>query len=307
MCAKPRGASPDASLVLFTILHPLVDALSASVLWLGTREWRCFFAYNFCAFALQLPFGLALDRWPGALKRAFAAGVALLAAGGTLAWCGQTSLPILCVCCIGNALFHLSAGKLLLDRAAGGSGPVGVFISTGVFGLLAGGLFGASCPGVALPVLTAGVLVGGVRVLGTVTFSAARRCGVRGLSAADGCLLVGLLALVFWRSKVNLSGGMCDGTVLLRSAAALASAVGAAMGGLLADRAGRWLVAGAGIAGSVLLLGGFGAGMPLVWLAAVFLVQLATGPVLSLVCSAARNASGTAFGLNCLALFASIF
>ena len=39
------------------------------------------------------------------------------------------------------------------------------------------------------------------------------------------------------------------------------------------------------------------------WLALLFVAQLATGPVLSLMYDKSGRASGTAFGLNCLALF----
>ena len=39
------------------------------------------------------------------------------------------------------------------------------------------------------------------------------------------------------------------------------------------------------------------------WLALLFVAQLATGPVLSLMYDKSGGASGTAFGLNCLGLF----
>ena len=293
--------------LLFTILHPFVDAMSASVLWLGTQEWRFFFAYNFCAFALQLPFGVALDWYPKALKSAFAVSVVLVAGGGILALCGQTAFPVLCLCCVGNALFHLSAGKLLLDCTKGRSGPIGVFISTGVFGLLAGKLFAVSHAAVLLPLLVVGLLAGGVVALGIAPFAGARQCGVFRLPLVNCCALAGLLLFVFCRSKVGLLGKPSDGTVLFLATVALASAAGAALGGCVAERVGRWPVVCVGLIGSALLYWGVGMIAPAACLAVIFLAQLATGPVLSYIHSATKHASGTAFGFNCLGLFASLF
>ena len=58
-------------LARLTIVHPLVDACSLCVLLAGGMTWERVLAYNFLAFALQLPLGVALDAWPG-LRRAAA-------------------------------------------------------------------------------------------------------------------------------------------------------------------------------------------------------------------------------------------
>ena len=42
---------------LYTILHPLVDACSVTVLVVGGISWQRVLAYNALAFALQLPLG----------------------------------------------------------------------------------------------------------------------------------------------------------------------------------------------------------------------------------------------------------
>ena len=44
-------------LLFFTIIHPLVDACSVSVLVAGGMTWERVIAYNALAFALQLPLG----------------------------------------------------------------------------------------------------------------------------------------------------------------------------------------------------------------------------------------------------------
>ena len=51
-------------LSLFTIIHPLVDVCSVSVLVAGVMTWERVLAYNALAFALQLPLGVVLDEWP---------------------------------------------------------------------------------------------------------------------------------------------------------------------------------------------------------------------------------------------------
>ena len=48
-------------LLWFTLIHPLVDACSVSVLVAGGMTWGRAMAYNAIAFALQLPLGVALD------------------------------------------------------------------------------------------------------------------------------------------------------------------------------------------------------------------------------------------------------
>ena len=122
-----------------TFIHPLVDACSISVLMIGgDTSWERVIAYNALAFALQLPIGIVLDRWPRWTQTGFIVGVGLVlvaAFAGIVGLCGW--LPLTAVC-VGNALFHLSAGKHILDFFHGNGGPIGMFISTGALGLLAG-------------------------------------------------------------------------------------------------------------------------------------------------------------------------
>ena len=51
----------ELMLPIFTILHPLVDACSVSVLVVGGMTWERVIAYNAMAFALQLPIGMLMD------------------------------------------------------------------------------------------------------------------------------------------------------------------------------------------------------------------------------------------------------
>lgn len=294
-------------LLIFTILHPLVDALSASVLWIGASGIVSFIAYNFCAFALQFPLGMVLDAWPHVLKAAFVAGMALLLGGGVLCLFGFVPLPVICACCVGNALFHLSAGKLILDRTEGRSGPVACFISTGALGLLVGKLFAVSHSAILIPALGIALLAGSAVALRTVPFAVARLCRWHRLTALNWCLLIGLFVLIAGRSRVVLYNGALGDSVAFLLAGTLVSLVGQAAGGHLAERIGRLPVIAASLAGCVLLYLGIGLETPAAWYAILFLAQMATGPVLSLASTCMGRASGTAFGFNCLGLFAGTF
>ena len=279
---------------IFTILHPLVDALSVSVLWLGTQEWQAFFAYNFCAFALQLPLGIILDAWPQTVKGAFAAGVATVIGGGILVLCGHSEIPVICFCCLGNALFHLTAGKLVLDQTDGRSGPVGLFISTGALGLFAGKMLAPDYGTITLPLLAGLLLMGGVVALRQVPFAVARSCHMHNVSAMGWCMTCALLAFIAWRSWIALTAQPGGGSIAILLAGAVATWTGKASGGYLGERLGNWQIVAASALGSLLLWMGVGPSSSLAWIAAIFLAQLAAGPALSLVYAATGRASGTA-------------
>lgn len=349
-------------LPLFTILHPLVDACSVTVLVVGGMSWQRVLAYNALAFALQFPLGVALDVRPRWVKGALVASLALTLAGvgvcaiflGVCGGRGATALPewwlpsgiggfvetalpwvALTLACVGNALFHLSAGKSVLDAHEGKGGPIGLFISTGALGLFAGmklaGGYGLWCClgfGVALATVGAAAVWwlwrscgnrDGVRVVGLAL--RARRnpdktqiafendCGAerspRPTVAWSLLVLAALFALVAWRSWAGLlAGGMTNAAGLgFALAGAAVTWAGKAAGGYLGDRFGHWLVTAVSVVGSLSLCFLCRPEQAALWLALLFIAQLATGPVLSLMYDATGRRSGMAFGLNCLALF----
>ena len=68
-------------LLWFTLIHPLVDACSVSVLVAGGMTWERVVAYNAIAFALQLPLGVALDYMrPEATEKSFWLGTCAVSA-----------------------------------------------------------------------------------------------------------------------------------------------------------------------------------------------------------------------------------
>ena len=295
-------------LARLTIVHPLVDACSLCVLLAGGMTWERVLAYNFLAFALQLPLGVALDAWPGLTRRCFALGCGLVCAAAFASAAGAHGWFVLAVACVGNALFHLTAGKQVLDAHGGRSGPIGLFISTGALGLLAGRLAMERWAALALPLFAVALAI--------CSTAAWRRDGWRGVTDETAAVprfgilvLAGLFALIAWRSWAGLEAtrlSAAAGTAVLLASAA-ATWGGKAAGGYLAERLGRWPMLAASVCGSVVLAWACAPEAVAAWIVLLFVAQLATGPVLSLVYDNLGRRSGTAFGLNCLGLFAGSF
>ena len=118
-------------------------------------------------------------------------------------------------------------------------------------------------------------------------------------------MLGGLFALVVWRSWTGmLAGGMTSSaSFLFASAGAVVTWAGKAVGGYVGDRYGRWMTIVVSAIGSVTLCFAFSPQQMVAWLVLLFVAQLATGPVLSLMYDQTGKAGGTSFGLNCLGLF----
>ena len=56
---------------LLTIIHPLVDACSVSVLVSGGVTWEKVLCYNAIAFAMQFPLGIFFDAYPMLVRGGF--------------------------------------------------------------------------------------------------------------------------------------------------------------------------------------------------------------------------------------------
>lgn len=296
-------------LPLFTIAHPLVDACSLSVLIAGGMSWRRIIAYNAMAFALQLPMGLIADERPEWVRGGFTLGTGMAVGAAAMAALGAGGWGVLAVACVGNALFHLTAGKEILDTHGGRGGPIGLFISTGALGLLAGRIGMEHFAAIALPAFAAALAV--VAVASAVRW----RKAVRGRAEAatgeafpirESLMLFGLFVLVAWRSWAGLAAGRISagqGAALLFVGAAVTWA-GKALGGYVGERLGRWPVTAASVFGSAALAFLCPPDNAVAWMALLFVAQLATGPVLSLLYDRTNLRGGMAFGLNCLGLFA---
>lgn len=133
---------------IYAALHLLVDGMCALAMFgrLLPRGDRALaiLLYNFCAFALQMPLGVALDALCGGRRGRETDFPFLFALAGVLCTVGGAFLHP-AVLGIGNALFHVGGGVGTIREDDGkkwrGRG-LGVFVAPGALGLYLGGFLG---------------------------------------------------------------------------------------------------------------------------------------------------------------------
>lgn len=215
-----------ADAAVYAAGHFLIDFCCALVmLSLESGPWH-FFAYNFCAFALQMPIGLLADIF-GRNRRFALAGICLVLLG---------VLPmdpwIRVVCAgIGNACYHVGGGReALLDRR--GLTGLGIFVSPGAIGIFLGTVLAGNT--YALTAAVAGLILCGGLIC--------RLCAGSAVTVPKGKLsprVAGLMFLVvILRSLVGLCMENPWKIGIYVTIGAVAGAFGKALGGITADRLG---------------------------------------------------------------------
>lgn len=209
--------------VLYSLVHFLVDGICAWAMFgRFAGDYTGILIYNFCAFALQLPLGAALDRLGGRRTP-----LAFAAAGCALTLLGTLTGPA--VLGLGNALFHVGGGvDVIRDR--GRCENLGIFVAPGALGLYLGTLL-AGEGAVLLPAAAAmAALLLPIRGSGPVTAEPSRKPP---LPLALSCF-----AVVVLRSHVGMAVVFPWKTGTLALAAVVAVVLGKMAGGLLAARFG---------------------------------------------------------------------
>ena len=301
------------------VLHGVVDLTTvSSVLWTSftlhgfdlLTPFILISGYDLLAFGLQAPFGVVSDRY-NLTRPALVIGLifVLLSAisipGGwaTLAFAG-----------IGNALFHLSAGALVLSHSQGRAAAAGIFVAPGALGLgLGTWLSHAMLPTwlFAIPILMTLIIV--LRIFKKYPMQVLypdHHLHYQEILSQDRrmryMLLIAslLLASIAIRSFVGLGGcWQCQKTGDLMILLPLAGFLGKLTGGLFADRFG-WIETSIGallISTPLLSLSGgsLWASIP------GLLIFQATMPItLTAMYYLIPSRPCTAFGLTCLALIA---
>jgi len=135
--------SKNTELLKQTFGHFCVDASCAAIVIHGTQSfWEAtqfFVLYNFCAFCLQPLAGWIFDKVKRLRFQAYIiTSLALLLIGffpNLNVW-----MRVLLVG-IGNCLFHVGAGTLVLESEKKKLAPLGIFVSSGAVGLFLGTIF----------------------------------------------------------------------------------------------------------------------------------------------------------------------
>ncbi len=133
-------------LTMYSLIHFLVDfscvCILLNVLYdsVGSR-WNSILIllYNFLAFGMELPFGIALDQFHSELRIA-SMGCFSIAAGVVLHAMPWISVVLLG---LGNAMFHIGCGTDVLRKSRENAKNAGIFISTGAMGLYFGRMVAA--------------------------------------------------------------------------------------------------------------------------------------------------------------------
>ncbi len=263
----------------------------------------CVLLYNFCAFALQMPFGIVADKvnrnhW-------FAIGGCILVAFAFL----PVQFPMLAtvVLGIGNALFHIGGGVDVLNISEKKMGALGVFVSPGAFGIYFGKILGTGSgfPAVFYPIAMAvtAILIFAAYKAQRGTYPKNAAFSLEGASSAPIFTAgICLFSVVCLRSFAGLTMDFSWKTIgswglVLISAVVL----GKTLGGFAADRFGlkRTVAVSLGLAALLFLF----PKIPLAGVAAVLLFNMTMPITLWAMAKMMPGAKGFAFGLLTFALF----
>lgn len=288
---------------VYAALHFLVDMVCAWAMFAFFREgnYESLLVYNFCAFALQMPFGTLLDLIRDKGKRLPAVCAAL---GALITAAGALIHPA--VLGLGNALFHVGGGMDVIEEDFSKrwkSRALGVFVAPGAIGLYLGTLLGKATGSMAV-LLVASILMAALVML---LFRRGREYGQddhSGESPGCGIVTVALCCfiVVILRSWVGLAVSFEWKSIPLYGAlAVIGAAAGKCCGGFLAARFGISRTATV-----TLLLAAvsyLAADIPLFGIAAIFLFNMSMPLTLYLLASRLPHMVGFAFGLLTFGLF----
>jgi len=293
-------------LTVYSIAHAAVDFSCAFLVYRTMLDHPvlglCLLFYNFCAFALQMPFGLLADGWNRN---------GIVAAVG----CGAVALaflpvfpPVLAavVAGVGNGLFHVGGGLDVLNDSKEKASALGVFVSPGALGLYFGGILGrgGAVPLIVpVPVL---LLMGGLILLtahgtynGFISLNAPAELSLpKGglLPAAMLTLVVGLRSYMGFNQTLPWKGEGNWAVIVT-----IALVLGKAAGGFLCDRVGakKATVLSLGLAAVCYLF----SANPVCGTLAVFLFNMTMPITLWAAARLMPGGKGFAFGLLTFALF----
>lgn len=309
-------------LAIYSILHMCVDGVCAFGMFRcfvsGESGYLAILVYNFCAFALQMPFGLLLDVIGGntsAKRYCPIVDTAALCAslGGVLTLVGACTNPA--ILGIGNALFHVGGGvgTIREDRAGNRKGQdLGVFVAPGALGLYIGTLLGKQSAAAGVSATVCGTVVlmiclmvlllvksaGNISAPCTKTHDSCTAMSALGLAAVTICCFL----VVVLRSYVGMAVVFPWKTTMVMSTLAVLCVVAGKMaGGFCSARVGQhktiWISL---LCATVCFALG---SIPLFGLFALFFFNMTMPVTLYMLAEAMPKMPGLAFGLLTFGLF----
>ena len=301
--ASSGKGEPHLYTAVWSVLHYLVDFVCAWAMYayFGAGNYENLLIYNFCAFALQLPFGTLLDLCREKHHKVPAI-FAMIGVVATL--CGTVIHPALLG--IGNALFHVGAGVDVMeedfDKNRKGR-DLGIFVAPGAIGLYFGAQLGKMFTD---PVVA--IFAGVIMVI--LIFIYLKRVPVYDWHISNApqkhgkqlLLTVCCFAVVVVRSFVGLSVTFSWKSVpLLCALAVTGTALGKCFGGFLAARfgIGRTAVYSLLLASVFYSIGNIG----VFGLVAIFLFNMTMPLTLYLLAENLPGMRGFSFGLLTFGLF----
>lgn len=215
--------------ILYAAGHFLIDFSCALIMLSRNNSPWHFIAYNFLAFAVQMPIGLLADIF-GRNRRFALIGVLLVLVGflTTLPWLQTVAAGL------GNACYHVGGGRDALLNSKGLSG-LGIFVSPGAIGIFLGIVWAGN----QTAIWTSGILL----LLCGILIAAG--CSPEKIVLPKGSMKLRSAGLMFLVVILRSLVGMCIETPwkigIYITLGAVACAFGKALGGILADRLGAKL------------------------------------------------------------------